>query len=60
MLKVNCLGTDDKSLIDFNAICVNRIPDDLFRKSNVRVYIRLCLTPTNHEEQRLETRTFIY
>ena len=38
--------TDDKSNIDFNAICVNRIPDDENSVTGVmlEVYIGLCLT----------------
>ena len=48
--------SDDKSLIDFNAICVNRIPDD--EKSttggNVRGLYWTIPDTTNHEEQRLK------
>ena len=48
--------TDDKSLIDFNAICVIRIPDD--EKSitcgNVRGLYWTIPDTTNHEEQRLK------
>ena len=47
---------DDKSLVDFNAICVNRIPDD--EKSilggNVRGLYWTMPDTTNYEEQRLE------
>ena len=48
--------TDDKSLIDFNAICVNRIPDDenSITGGNVRGLYWTMPDTTNHEEQRLE------
>jgi hypothetical protein len=48
--------TDDKSLIDFNAICINRIPDDENSVSggNVRGLYWTMPDTTNHEEQRLE------
>ena len=48
--------TDDKSLRDFNAICVNRIPDDenSITGGNVRGLYRTKPDTTNHEEQRLE------
>ena len=48
--------TDDKSLIDFNAICVNRIPDDenSINGGNVRGLYWTMPDTTNHEEQRLE------
>ena len=48
--------TDDKSLIDFNAICVNRIPDDenSVTGGNVRGLYWTMPDTTNHEEQRLE------
>lgn len=47
---------DDKSLADFNAICVNRIPGD--EKSilggNIRGLYWTMADTTNYEEQRLE------
>ena len=48
--------TDDKSLRDFNAICVNRIPDDedSITGGNVRGLYLTKPDTTNHEEQRLE------
>ena len=48
--------TDDKSLIDFNAICVNRIPDDekSINGGNVRGLYWTIPDTTNHEEQRLK------
>ena len=48
--------TDDKSLIDFNAICVNRIPDDenSITGGNVRGLYWTMPDTTNHEEQRLK------
>jgi len=48
--------TDDKSLRDFNAICVNRIPDDenSITGGNVRGLYWTKPDTTNHEEQRLE------
>ena len=48
--------TDDKSLIDFNAICINRIPDDenSITGGNVRGLYWTYPDSTNHEEQRLE------
>ena len=48
--------SDDKSLIDFNAICVNRIPDDenSVTGGNVRGLYWTMPDTTNHEEQRLE------
>ena len=47
---------DDKTLIDFNAICVNRIPDDenSITGGNVRGLYWTMPDTTNHEEQRLE------
>ena len=47
---------DDKSLIDFNAICVNRIPGDenSITGGNVRGLYWTYPDSTNHEEQRLE------
>ena len=50
------LKTDDKSLIDFNAICVNRIPDDenSITGGNIRGLYWTMPDTTNHEEQRLE------
>ena len=48
--------TDDKSKIDFNAICINRIPDDenSITGGNVRGLYWTIPDTTNHEEQRLE------
>ena len=48
--------TDDKSLIDFNAICVNRIPGDekSIKGGNVRGLYWTMADTTNYEEQRLE------
>ena len=48
--------TDDKSLIDFNAICVNRIPGDekSISGGNVRGLYWTYPDTTNYEEQRLE------
>ena len=48
--------TDDKSLIDFNAICVNRIPNDekSINGGNVRGLYWTIPDTTNHEEQRLK------
>ena len=48
--------TDDKSLRDFNAICVNRIPDEenSITGGNVRGLYWTKPDTTNHEEQRLE------
>jgi len=48
--------TDDKSLRDFNAICVNRIPDDenSITGGNVRGLYWTKPDTTNFEEQRLE------
>jgi hypothetical protein len=48
--------TDDKTLRDFNAICVNRIPDDenSITGGNVRGLYWTKPDTTNHEEQRLE------
>ena len=48
--------SDDKSLIDFNAICINRIPDDenSVTGGNVRGLYWTMPDTTNHEEQRLE------
>ena len=48
--------TDDKSLRDFNAICVNRIPDDenSILGGNVRGLYWTKPDTTNVEEQRLE------
>ena len=48
--------TDDKRNIDFNAICVNRIPDDenSITGGNVRGLYWTMPDTTNHEEQRLE------
>ena len=48
--------TDDKRNIDFNAICVNRIPDDenSITGGNVRGLYWTMPDSTNHEEQRLE------
>ena len=48
--------TDDKSLRDFNAICVNRIPDDenSITGGNIRGLYWTKPDTTNHEEQRLE------
>ena len=47
---------DDKSLRDFNAICVNRIPDDenSITGGNIRGLYWTKPDTTNHEEQRLE------
>ena len=47
---------DDKRNIDFNAICVNRIPDDenSITGGNVRGIYWTMPDTTNHEEQRLE------
>jgi len=48
--------TDDKTLRDFNAICVNRIPDDenSITGGNIRGLYWTKPDTTNHEEQRLE------
>ena len=48
--------TDDKSLIAFTAICVNRIPDDekSITGGNVRGLYWTIPDTTNHEEQRLK------
>ena len=48
--------TDDKKNIDFNAICVNRIPGDekSITGGNVRGLYWTYPDSTNHEEQRLE------
>ena len=48
--------TDDKSLRDFNAICVNRIPGDenSITGGNVRGLFWTMPDTTNYEEQRLE------
>ena len=48
--------TDDKSLRDFNAICVNRIPDDenSITGGSIRGLYWTKPDTTNHEEQRLE------
>ena len=48
--------TDDKTLIDFNAICINRIPDDenSITGGNVRGLYWTMPDTTNHEEKRLE------
>ena len=48
--------TDDKSLRDFNAICVNRIPDDenSITGGNIRGLYWTKPDTTNVEEQRLE------
>ena len=48
--------TDDKTLRDFNAICVNRIPDDenSITGGNVRGLYWTKPDTTNIEEQRLE------
>ena len=48
--------TDDKSLRDFNAICVNRIPDDenSILGGNIRGLYWTKPDTTNVEEQRLE------
>ena len=48
--------TDDKRNIDFNAICVNRIPGDenSITGGNVRGLYWTYPDSTNHEEQRLE------
>ena len=50
------LKTDDKTLIDFNAICVNRIPGDenSVTGGNIRGLYWTMPDTTNHEEQRLE------
>ena len=50
------LKTDDKRNIDFNAICVNRIPDDenSITGGNIRGLYWTMPDTTNHEEQRLE------
>ena len=47
---------DDKRNIDFNAICVNRIPGDenSIQGGNVRGLYWTYPDSTNHEEQRLE------
>ena len=47
---------DDKRNIDFNAICVNRIPDDekSISGGNVRGIYWTMPDTTNYEEQRLE------
>ena len=47
---------DDKRNIDFNAICVNRIPNDenSISGGNVRGIYWTKPDTTNHEEQRLE------
>ena len=54
----NKLGhkTDDKRNIDFNAICINRIPDDekSITGGNVRGLYWTMPDTTNHEEQRLK------
>ena len=56
------LKTDDKTLIDFNAICVNRIPDDenSITGGNIRGLYWTMPDTTNHEEQRLEKVKNIY
>ena len=48
--------TDDKSLRDFNAICVNRIPGDenSITGGNIRGLYWTYPDTTNYEEQRLE------
>ena len=48
--------TDDKRNIDFNAICVNRIPGDenSITGGNVRGLYWTYPDSTNHEEQRLD------
>ena len=48
--------TDDKRNIDFNAICINRIPGDenSITGGNVRGLNWTMPDSTNHEEQRLE------
>ena len=48
--------TDDKKNIDFNAICVNRIPGDekSITGGNVRGLYWTYPDSTNHEEQRLK------
>ena len=48
--------TDDKSLKDFNAICVNRIPGDenSITGGNIRGLYWTYPDTTNYEEQRLE------
>ncbi len=48
--------TDDKSLIDFNAICINRIPGDenSITGGNIRGLYWTYPDTTNYEEQRLE------
>ena len=48
--------TDDKSKIDFNAICINRIPDDENSITGGKARGQYWTMPdtTNHEEQRLE------
>ena len=48
--------TDDKSLRDFNAICVNRIPDDenSITGGNIRGLYWTYPDSTNYEEKRLE------
>ena len=48
--------TDDKRNIDFNAICINRIPDDenSITGGNVRGLYWTMPDSTNHEEQRLD------
>jgi len=48
--------TDDKTLRDFNAICINRIPGDenSITGGNVRGLYWTKPDTTNHEEQRLE------
>jgi len=47
---------DDKSLVDFNAICVNRIPGDenSITGGNIRGLYWTYPDTTNYEEQRLE------
>ena len=49
-------NTDDKSKIDFNAICVNRKPgdEDSITGGNIRGLYWTKPDTTNHEEQRLE------
>ena len=48
--------TDDKTLIDFNAICINKIPEDelSITGGNVRGLYWTMPDTTNHEEKRLE------
>ena len=47
---------DDKNKIDFNVICVNRIPGDenSITGGNIRGLYWTYLNTDNHEEQRLE------